>query len=103
MKSLHAMDGDAASASLIIPSPYKYSVQEAVVPDVDTDDTSQLFYYPWEIRTLPRGNSSAFGAVFIVVNAALGAGLLTFPQAFYNAGGVAFGVLIEVVSRVHLW
>ena len=64
----------------------------------DDDAKSDLFFYPWEIRTLPRGSSSAIGAVFIVVNAALGAGLLAFPQTFYNAGGVAYGVLIEVVS-----
>ena len=93
------MDSDSVgSASLIIQAPFgsKYSVQEAVIPDDDAK--SDLFYYPWEIRTLPRGSSSAIGAVFIVVNAALGAGLLAFPQTFYNAGGVAYGVLVEVVS-----
>ena len=101
MNQLLAMDDDSvASASLIIRSPFgsKYSVQEAVIPD--SDAKSDLFFYPWEIRTLPRGNSSAIGAVFIIVNAALGAGLLAFPQAFYNAGGVPYGVLIEVVSCV---
>lgn len=99
MKQLQAMDSDSvASASLIVRSPYggKYSVQDAVIPDGDSQ--SELFFYPWEIRTLPRGTSTAIGAVFIVVNAALGAGLLAFPQTFYNAGGVAYGVLIEVVS-----
>lgn len=34
-----------------------------------------------------NGTSSPWGAVFIVVNAALGAGLLTFPYAFFLAGG----------------
>ena len=99
MNQLLAMDSDSvASASLIIRSPFgnKYNVQEAVIPDSDAN--SELFFYPWEVRTLPRGSSSAIGAVFIVVNAALGAGLLAFPQTFYNAGGVAYGVLIEVVS-----
>ena len=100
------MDEPSASVSrsLLLPSSHgKYSVQEAALPsDDDADSRSQLFYYPWEIRTLPRGTSSAFGAVFIIVNAALGAGLLAFPQAFYNAGGVTYGVLIEVVSCVHM-
>lgn len=99
MNQLLAMDSDyVGSASLIVRSPFgnKYNVQEAVVPDSDAN--SELFFYPWEIRTLPRGSSSAIGAIFIVVNAALGAGLLAFPQTFYNAGGVAYGVLIEVVS-----
>ena len=102
MKQLQAiMDDEQVPASLMIPSHNnnKYSVQEAVVPEED-DNTSQLFYYPWEIRTLPKGTSSAIGAVFIVVNAALGAGLLAFPQAFYSAGGAVQGVLIEIVSQV---
>lgn len=42
--------------------------------------------------------SSPFGAVFIVVNAALGAGLLTFPYAFYLAGGWYWGVVLQLVS-----
>lgn len=94
------MADEAVSASLLLPSSIsnKYNVQETIVPDADTDNGSQLFYYPWEIRTLPRGTSSPVGAVFIVVNAALGAGLLAFPQAFYNAGGVPYGVIIELVS-----
>ena len=100
------MDDTSASVSrsLLLPSPHgKYSVQEASLPsDDDADTRSQLFYYPWEIRTLPRGTSSAFGAVFIVVNAALGAGLLALPQAFYSAGGVAYGLLIELVSSVYV-
>ena len=43
------------------------------------------------------GGVSAFGAVFIVVNAALGAGLLNFPAAFYMAGGVTAGVVLQMV------
>ena len=101
------MDESSASVSrsLLLPSSHgKYSVQEATLPsDEDADSRSQLFYYPWEIRTLPKGTSSAFGAVFIIVNAALGAGLLALPQAFYNAGGVTYGVLIEVVSCVYVY
>ncbi|XP_046897329.1 putative sodium-coupled neutral amino acid transporter 7 isoform X1 [Hypomesus transpacificus] len=42
------------------------------------------------------GGVSAFGAVFIVVNAALGAGLLNFPAAFYMAGGVTAGVVLQM-------
>ncbi|KAH0619414.1 hypothetical protein JD844_000027 [Phrynosoma platyrhinos] len=39
-------------------------------------------------------STSALGAVFIVVNAALGAGLLNFPAAFSMAGGVCMLVFI---------
>ncbi|KAK1798600.1 hypothetical protein P4O66_006896 [Electrophorus voltai] len=43
-----------------------------------------------------KGGTSSFGAVFIVVNAALGAGLLNFPAAFNMAGGVIAGVVLQM-------
>nr|XP_014353655.1 PREDICTED: putative sodium-coupled neutral amino acid transporter 7 isoform X1 [Latimeria chalumnae] len=43
-----------------------------------------------------RGGTSAFSSVFIVVNAALGAGLLNFPAAFNTAGGVAAGIAVQM-------
>lgn len=43
------------------------------------------------------GGVSSLGAVFIVVNAALGAGLLNFPAAFSMAGGVTAGVMLQMV------
>uniref|UniRef100_A0A672SUU7 Sodium-coupled neutral amino acid transporter 7 n=1 Tax=Sinocyclocheilus grahami TaxID=75366 RepID=A0A672SUU7_SINGR len=45
-----------------------------------------------------RGGTSLLGAVFIVVNAALGAGLLNFPAAFNMAGGVTAGVTLQMCS-----
>ncbi len=48
-----------------------------------------------------EGILSALGAIFIIVNAALGAGLLTFPFAFYSAGGVIPGMAIQTVG--HSW
>lgn len=45
------------------------------------------------------GGVSSLGAVFIVVNAALGAGLLNFPAAFNMAGGVTAGVMLQMVRR----
>lgn len=47
---------------------------------------------------LDRGTTSTLGAVFIVVNACLGAGLLNFPAAFSTAGGVAAGIVLQMVS-----
>ena len=47
---------------------------------------------------IKSGNSSSFGAVFLVTNAAMGAGMLAFPYAFYLAGGWYFGMLTELVS-----
>lgn len=45
------------------------------------------------------GGVSSLGACFIVVNAALGAGLLNFPAAFSMAGGVTAGVMLQMVRR----
>ncbi len=97
---------------MAVNSPYypnrKYSIQnredstnsEAV--DIRIQDYRN--YYPvntWDRSRsqLPTGKGTPFGAVFIVVNAALGAGLLAFPLAFYQAGGYAQGIAIELVSR----
>ena len=71
------------------------SIQEAVVPDEGVPTT---IVFRCEMHELPKGKSSAFGAVFIIINAALGAGLLTFPSAFYSAGGVVEGIAVQVVS-----
>ncbi|KAI4905331.1 hypothetical protein NFI96_015424 [Prochilodus magdalenae] len=49
-----------------------------------------------------RGGTSAFGAVFIVVNAALGAGLLNFPAAFNMAGGVTAGVVVQMCMLIFI-
>lgn len=49
---------------------------------------------------LPLGKTSVFWAIFLVVNAALGAGLLAFPLSFYMTGGIVPGILIELVSMV---
>lgn len=49
-----------------------------------------------------RGGTSTFAAVFIVVNAALGAGLLNFPAAFNMAGGVTAGVVLQMCMLVFI-
>lgn len=49
-----------------------------------------------------RGATSPSGAIFIVVNACLGAGLLNFPAAFSTAGGVAAGVGLQMGMLVFI-
>lgn len=46
--------------------------------------------------------TSMLGAVFIVVNAALGAGLLNFPAAFSMAGGVAAGIALQMSMLIFI-
>ncbi|XP_045888096.1 putative sodium-coupled neutral amino acid transporter 7 [Micropterus dolomieu] len=48
------------------------------------------------------GGVSSLGAVFIVVNAALGAGLLNFPAAFSMAGGVIAGVMLQMFMLIFI-
>ncbi|XP_069724851.1 sodium-coupled neutral amino acid transporter 7 isoform X2 [Phaenicophaeus curvirostris] len=48
------------------------------------------------------GATSVLGAVFIVVNAALGAGLLNFPAAFSMAGGVAAGIALQMCMLIFI-
>ncbi len=40
--------------------------------------------------------------VFLIVNAALGAGLLNFPRAFADAGGVAEGTAVQGAFMVFI-
>lgn len=42
--------------------------------------------------------SSRLSVVFLIINAALGAGLLNFPQAFEQAGGIVTAVIVQAVS-----
>jgi len=44
----------------------------------------------------PEG-SSTLGSIFLIVNAALGAGLLNMPKAFDDAGGVMTAILVQAV------
>ena len=53
-----------------------------------------------QARELVQGNSTSFGAVFIVINAAMGAGLLAFPYAFFLAGGWQWGIVVQLVSNI---
>ena len=41
---------------------------------------------------------SWYAAVFLVVNAALGAGLLDFPLSFHKSGGILLSMILQVVS-----
>ncbi len=43
---------------------------------------------------------SWYFAVFLIVNAALGAGLLNFAKAFDNAGGILVSSLVQIVSNI---
>lgn len=63
----------------------------------DAGERARLLQSPSAEEPRPA-TTSMLGAVFIVVNAALGAGLLNFPAAFRMAGGVAAGIAMQMVK-----
>ena len=48
-----------------------------------------------------NGTSDIF-TVFLIVNAALGAGLLNFPKAFDEAGGITVAIVVQVALLLFL-
>ena len=54
------------------------------------------------IVSLPQGGTSTIATIFLIVNAALGAGLLNFPKAFDQAGGVLVAVLVQASLLVFI-
>lgn len=53
-----------------------------------------------KLAFFPVSGSSWYAAVFLIINAALGAGLLNFPQAFDRAGGITVALSVQAVSDV---
>jgi len=49
-----------------------------------------------------EGSTSTLGAIFLIINAALGAGLLNFPKSFDTAGGVLVAVMVQAVLLVFI-
>eukprot|EP00092_Neocalanus_flemingeri_P031792 GFUD01034536.1.p1 GENE.GFUD01034536.1~~GFUD01034536.1.p1 ORF type:complete len:483 (+),score=120.87 GFUD01034536.1:70-1518(+) len=67
---------------------------------INYPDQEQLLF-PQSSSQTPGGTSTV-GAIFLIVNAALGAGLLNFPKAFDLAGGVLTAVLVQAVLLVFI-
>lgn len=56
------------------------------------------------VEVPPQNNqgTSTMASVFLIVNAALGAGLLNFPLQFHKAGGVLSAVMVQAVLLVFI-
>ncbi|XP_016888090.1 sodium-coupled neutral amino acid transporter 7 [Cynoglossus semilaevis] len=81
----------------------------AGVGSSDSGERARLLQSPSvdsvDLRDMDRkrtGGVSSTSAVFIVVNAALGAGLLNFPAAFSMAGGVTAGVMLQMFMLIFI-
>lgn len=49
---------------------------------------------------LMTAGTSWYASVFLVVNAGLGAGLLNFPAAYHQCGGIVVAVSIQAVRFI---
>ncbi|GAB1597389.1 putative sodium-coupled neutral amino acid transporter 7 [Argonauta hians] len=66
---------------------------------LNSNQDSVVYSEEFEVRTTEAG-TSWIGAVFLVVNAALGAGLLNFPESYYQAGGILIGIVIQAALMI---
>jgi len=97
------MDGDgddSSSSNTRDDSPYSTeniddTLDNSNNPNVDVNDLDVLLSQ--QSSTIQRNGTSTLGSIFLIVNAALGAGLLNFPKAFDLAGGVLTAVLVQAV------
>jgi len=62
-----------------------------------TNPSSDLAALRSSVGNVARVGTSTIGTIFLIVNAALGAGLLNFPQAFDQAGGVQVAMIVQSV------
>ena len=65
--------------------------QQVDIPLLRTHGPNNAENYSKDNTTSPAG------AVFVLINAALGGGLLAFPYAFWSAGGIVVGLLLQTV------
>jgi len=75
-------------------------ITEDGLTDEDKDDLQVLITSNNDTNS--DQGTSTLGAVFLIVNAALGAGLLNFPTQFDKAGGVMTAVLVQAVLLVFI-
>ncbi|ELU06937.1 hypothetical protein CAPTEDRAFT_153758 [Capitella teleta] len=67
------------------------------------DDSSCILNPPDVTVTNERPGSSWMASVFLVVNAALGAGLLNFPSAYDKSGGLVVAISVQAVLMVFVF
>merc|ERR1719150_298150 len=79
------------------PTPEDQSFQESSLADGD-DDSLRLIAEGIESQYNynPNGTNTAY-TVFLIVNAALGAGLLNFPKSYDDAGGIVVAFMVQLI------
>ena len=64
--------------------------QEGIIPLLRT-------HRPDNAEKLNNNTTSLGGAIFVLINAALGGGLLAFPSAYWSSGGFIMGLILQAV------
>lgn len=64
--------------------------QEAIIPLLRT-------HRPNNAEELKNKTTSPGGTIFVLINAALGGGLLAFPNAYWSSGGFVMGLILQAV------
>jgi len=72
------------------------------ITSIPHNDQTELVPPPQVPKSSTEGGTSTFGAIFLIVNAALGAGLLNLPKAFDQAGGVVTAVVVQAVLLIFI-
>ena len=70
--------------------------------DDSTDHSDQEILLSAQSSSTSAEGTSTLGSIFLIVNAALGAGLLNFPKAFHLAGGVLTGLVVQALLLVFI-
>ena len=70
--------------------------------DDSIDHSDQEILVSQQSSSPSAEGTSTLGSIFLIVNAALGAGLLNFPKAFDLAGGVLTAVLVQATLLVFI-
>ena len=70
--------------------------------DDSTDHSDQEILLSEQSSSPSTEGTSTLGSIFVIVNAALGAGILNFPKAFDMAGGVLTGLVVQALLLVFI-
>lgn len=83
-------------SGLIVPS-FNLDNSNDLVPLTNPASDVSTLRRPSSLGNASRVGTSNLGTIFLIVNAALGAGLLNFPKAFDQAGGVEVALIVQTI------
>lgn len=97
----------ARNSDVLDPTDSMESIEENLETSIDygddsTDHSDQEILFSHQSSSPSTQGTSTTGSIFLIVNAALGAGILNFPKAFDMAGGVLTGLVVQALLLVFI-